>query len=537
MCVFLPHPIHTMAPKHTLISGTLILFLINACFAAVPVEEEDPRFWNIKGKDALISALSQKPNIHRARNLILFLGDGMGVSTVTAARILKGQLAGKNGEETMLTMDTFPHLALSKTYNVDQQMPDSAGTATAYLCGVKANYGTLGLSAAARRGRCSTAKGNEVKSVLHRARAAGKSVGIVTTTRVQHASPGANYAHVADRDWYSDAELPAGASGEGCKDIAYQLVHNTDINVILGGGRVYMLPAGTADPEYPATFGSRLDKTNLIDEWLKNKKNAHYVWNITQFNNVDEKNTDYLMGLFEPKDTRYELDRNPETDPSLTEMMEKAIKILSKNPNGFYLFVEGGRIDHGHHASEAKHALHEAVEFDRAIARAAEMTSELDTMTVVTADHSHVFTFGGNSPRGNPVLGLSTKMGSDKKPFTTTLYGNGPGYIYNATRPDLDYSITGSNDYVQQSAVPLSSETHGAEDVAIFAKGPMSHLFHAVHEQSYIAHAMAYAACIEPYEYCHLELFSEPDPNHAVFIHLSICTMLLSLFTSFIHFL
>ncbi|KAK3533393.1 hypothetical protein QTP70_019337 [Hemibagrus guttatus] len=462
----------------------------------------------------------------------------MGVQTVTAARILKGQLAGKNGEETMLTMDMFPHLALSKTYNVDQQMPDSAGTATAYLCGVKANYGTLGLSAAARRGQCSTTLGNEVKSVLHRARAAGKSVGVVTTTRVQHASPGANYAHVADRDWYSDAELPASAASEGCKDISYQLVHNTDINVILGGGRQYMLPVETPDPEYPTSTGSRKDKTNLINEWLKNKQNAHYVWNKTQLNDVDERNTDYLMGLFEPKDTRYELERNPETDPSLTEMMEKAIKILSKNPKGFYLFVEdNGRIDHGHHASKAKHALYEAVEFDNAIARAAELTSEMDTMTVVTADHSHVFSFGGNSARGSPVMGLSTKIGKDNKHFTTALYGNGPGYITGGTRPDLNYTITSNNNYVQQSAVPLSSETHGSEDVAIFAKGPMSHLFHSVQEQSYIAHAMAYAACIEPYADCYLQLAPEPEPNHAASIWLSICIMLLGLFTSLIHFL
>ncbi|XP_017332834.2 intestinal-type alkaline phosphatase [Ictalurus punctatus] len=536
VCVLLYPLIHTMDLQHTLTSGILILFLINACFSDIPVEEEDPRFWNIKGKEALISALSLKPNVHRAKNLILFLGDGMGVSTVTAARILKGQLAGKNGEETLLTMDMFPHLALSKTYNVNQQMPDSAGTATAYLCGVKANYGTMGLSAAARRGQCSSTRGNEVKSVLHRARAAGKSVGVVTTTRVQHASPGANYAHTADRDWYSDAEMPATAVSEGCKDIAYQLVYNTDINVILGGGRQYMLPIETADPEYPSTNGRRNDKTNLINEWLKNKKNAHYVWNKAQFNAVDDRNTDYLMGLFEPKDTRYELERDPETDPSLTEMTEKAIKILSKNPNGFYLFVEGGRIDHGHHDSIAKHALYEAVEFDRAIARAAELTSELDTMTVVTADHSHVFSFGGNSPRGNPVLGLSTKIATDKKPFTTTLYGNGPGYIANRTRPDLNYTITSRNDYVQQSVAPLSSETHGSEDVAIFAKGPMSHLFHSVQEQSYIAHAMAYAACIEPYEDCHLQLTPEQDRNNAIFIRLSVSTMLLSHFTSLINF-
>uniref|UniRef100_A0A4W4FRS1 alkaline phosphatase n=1 Tax=Electrophorus electricus TaxID=8005 RepID=A0A4W4FRS1_ELEEL len=511
--------------QHTLKAGLFILLFINGYFSVIPgksssfliffrlfncwnslKEEQDPQFWNVKAQQALVSALAVKPNVHRAKNLILFLGDGMGLTTLTAARILKGQLAGRTGEEGTLTMDTFPYVALSKTYTVDQQMPDSAATATAYLCGVKAIYGTMGLSAAARRSQCSTTKGNEVKSVLHRARVAGKSVGIVTTTRVQHASPGANYAHIADREWYSDTNLPPSAAGEGCKDIAYQLVHNTDINVILGGGRQYMFPKGTADPEYAQSTGDRLDNTSLVDVWLTNRKNAKYVWNKAQLDAVDERNTDYLMGLFEPKDTRYELERNPDTDPSLTEMMEKAIKILRKNPKGFYLFVEdNGRIDHGHHSSEAKLSLHEAVEFDRAIARAAELTSELDTLTVATADHSHVFSFGGRSPRGNPVLGLSSKMGDDNKYFTTALYGNGPGHvIINGTR-------TG---YVQQSAVPLSSETHGSEDVAIFAKGPMAHLFHGVQEQSYIAHAMAYAACIEPYTNCQLEPIL--DKGHAV---------------------
>ncbi|KAG9330218.1 hypothetical protein JZ751_026088, partial [Albula glossodonta] len=456
--------------------------------------EEDPRFWNVKGKEALRKALTLQPNPHRAKNLILFLGDGMGIATVTAARILKGQMAGKSGEETSLNMDKFPHLALSKTYNVDQQMPDSAGTATAYLCGVKANYGTLGLSAAARRYQCNTTKGNEVYSVLHRARAA------------------------ASRGWYSDAELSSDAVHYGCRDIAYQLVHNTDIHVILGGGRKYMFPNETEDPEYSASRGTRLDKTNLIDEWLKGKQvhmkfhRAKFVWNKADFDRVDVEKTDYLMGLFEPSDLRFELDRDTTTDPSLTEMVEKAIQILRKNPKGFYLFVEGGRIDHGHHAGKAKLALTEAVQFDQSIGRAAELTSQLDTLSVVTADHSHVFSFGGYSVRGNPVLGLSREMGQDGKPFTNALYGNGPGYrIENGSRPDVNITVAAGNDYMQNSAVPLSAETHGSEDVAIFAKGPMAHLFHGVQEQSYIAHAMAYAACLEPYTDCLLEPYQEPS--------------------------
>ncbi|XP_024135269.1 intestinal-type alkaline phosphatase 1 [Oryzias melastigma] len=512
-----------MAKTHYFITGLLIFFSLHNALC-ISDEELDASYWNNKASKALSAALQAPRNLERAKNLILFLGDGMGVATVTAARMLKGQLAEQSGEESSLVMDTFPYVALSKTYNVDEQMPDSAGTATAYLCGVKANYGTLGVTAATPMGDCLASFGKNVSSILERAKRAGKSVGIVTTTRVQHASPAASYAHSASRDWYSDSHLSEEALKNGCADIAYQLINNTEIDVILGGGRQYMFPKSTPDPEYPTSTGDRNDGRDLVEEWKKNKENARYVWDKAGFDAVSHRDTNFLMGLFEPKDCRYELERDPSMDPSLTEMTEKAIRILSKNANGFFLFVEGGRIDHAHHAGQAKLALHEAVEFDRAIGRAAELTSELDTMTIVTADHSHVFAFGGYSQRGNPVLGVSRELAEDGKHFTTTVYGNGPGYqIANGSRPDVNDTVSSTNDYRQQAAVPLESETHGIEDVAIFAKGPMSHLVHGVQEQNYIAHVMAYAACLEPYENCR---------NHAAAFHLSLLLLLLSLLHS-----
>ncbi|XP_032888137.1 intestinal-type alkaline phosphatase 1-like [Amblyraja radiata] len=477
--------------------------LMEVCHTAA---EDSPVFWNENAKRTLKAALELKPLTHRAKNVILFLGDGMGIPTVTAARILKGQLQGHPGEETVLTMESFPHLGLSKTYNVDHQVPDSAGTATAYLCGVKANYGTIGVSAATKRYDCNSTDGNEVMSVLKRAKDAGKSVGVVTTTRVQHASPAATYAHVANRGWYSDADLPPDAVGH-CKDIAVQLITNTDIDVILGGGRIYMTPKGTPDPEYPDDKyqnGERNDERNLIKEWLSVRKNAKYVWNKSDFDAVDERKTRYLMGLFEPKDMKFDLNRNKTMDPSIMEMTEKAIKILSRNPKGFFLFVEdNGRIDHGHHEGKATYALHEAVKFDEAIERASKLTSDQDTLTIVTADHSHVFSFGGKSYRGNSIFGLAPADASDNKPYTSILYGNGPGYVItNGTRPNIISTAFEDKDYMQQAAVPLASETHGGEDVAIYAKGPMAYLFHKTHEENYIAHVIAYAACIEPYTDC-----------------------------------
>ncbi|XP_026092215.1 intestinal-type alkaline phosphatase-like [Carassius auratus] len=505
--------VYSRAPGILLLLARLLLS--TRCSLETTAEwEREPAYWNDQARRTLEAALTLPLRAHRAKNLILFVGDGMGVSTVSAARILRGQMEGQSGEETVLAMDTFPYVSLSKTYSVDKQVADSASTATAYHCGVKANAKTVGLSAKAVAYECNTTFGNEVFSVLHRAKAQGKSVGIVTTTRVQHASPAAAYAHSVSRSWYSDADVPSAARRQGCTDIATQLVTNTDIDVILGGGRMYMTPKGTPDPEYPSSSsrkGDRKDKKNLIDVWLSARKgrNARYVWNKEQLSAVNVKTTDCLMGLFEPKDMRFEEFRNRTRDPSIVDMTEKAIQILSKNPKGFFLFVEGGRIDHGHHDGVAKLALTETIMFDRAIQRASELTSESDTLTVVTADHSHVFTFGGNTPRGNPIFGLAPKKAEDSLPFTSILYANGPGYNYvNGTRGNVSAVDHFSEEYMQQAAVPLESETHGGEDVAIYAKGPMAHLFHGVKEQNYVAHVMAYAACLEPYTNCPLRLHS-----------------------------
>ncbi|KFQ95711.1 Alkaline phosphatase, tissue-nonspecific isozyme, partial [Nipponia nippon] len=333
----------------------LLILLAPLCSASlVPEREKDPEYWRGgaggQAQETLRAALRlQRLNQNVAKNLILFLGDGMGVSTVTAARILKGQLQNRKGEESLLEMDKFPYVALAKTYNTNAQVPDSAGTATAYLCGVKANEGTVGVSAGVTRDRCNTTKGQEVTSILRWAKDGGKAVGIVTTTRVTHATPSAAYAHSANRDWYSDGEMPPDALEGGCKDIARQLVENIpDIEVILGGGRKYMFPKNASDVEYPHEDkhrGTRLDRRDLVQAWHDAKppgKVAKYVWHRRDLLALNLSRVDFLLGLFEPGDMVYELDRNNETDPSLTEMVAVAIRMLQKNPRGFFLLVEGG---------------------------------------------------------------------------------------------------------------------------------------------------------------------------------------------------
>ncbi|NXD25925.1 PPBI phosphatase, partial [Spelaeornis formosus] len=489
-----------------------------------PDAEKSPGYWNKGARRRLELALALQPAALRAKNIILFMGDGMGLSTMSAARIYKGQLAGGSGEESVLAMETFPHMALAKTYTIDRQVPDSAGTGTAYLCGVKANAKTLGLSGAAVYGKCRTTFGNEELPIptvipVPMLRAAhgtlGQGTGAWHHSAVARAGFSASTAHPLIPASVS-APSPSDARLQGCKDIAWQLVHNVDINVILGGGRKYMTPVGTPDPEYPMNSkqnGIREDGKNLIDMWLEKQPGARYVWNRTEMlAAAADSSVNYLMGLFEPGDMKYSLVRNTTLDPSLTEMMEAAITILSRNPKGFYLFVEspahhgcpsaGGRIDHGHHDGAAHKALTEAVEFDRAIERAGALTDETETLTVVTADHSHVFSFGGYTLRGSSIFGLAPETALDGKNYTSILYGNGPGYP-GSDRPNVDPETAMQFDYLPQAAVPVDSETHGGEDVAILAKGPMAHLFHGVQEQTYVAHVMAYAACIEPYTDCH----------------------------------
>uniref|UniRef100_A0A4W2EGS3 alkaline phosphatase n=1 Tax=Bos indicus x Bos taurus TaxID=30522 RepID=A0A4W2EGS3_BOBOX len=502
--------------------GACVLLLLGLrlqlSLGLIPVEEEDPAFWNRQAAQALDVAKKLQPIQIAAKNVILFLGDGMGVSTMTAARILRGHMAGKLGPETPLAMDQFPYLALSKTYNVDRDVPDSAGTTTAYLCGVKTNMRTIGVSAAARFDQCNTTHGNEVTSVINRAKKAGKPVGVVTTTRVQQASPAGAYAHTVNRNWYSDAQMPAQAKREGCQDIAKQLVYNMDIDVILGGGRKYMFPERTPDPEYPEYSrqnGVRKDKWNLVQEWQAKHQGAQYV----------DSSVTHLMGLFEPGDMAYNIDRDTTKEPSLEEMTEAALRVLSRNPPGFFLFVEGGRIDHGHHANIAYWALTEAVMFDNAIAKANELTSEADTLTLVTADHSHVFTFGGYPLHGTSIFGLADSKANVGGSYTCLLYGNGPGLqLYWGLQPDVDE--TESSGCIGWALGPQWSETHAGEDVAVFARGPWAHLVHGVQEQTFVAHVMAFAACVEPYT---MDCRPQPPTSPTDTAHQVACPSLLAL--------
>ncbi|RNA41849.1 alkaline tissue-nonspecific isozyme [Brachionus plicatilis] len=464
-----------------------------------------PQKWNKIAKEKIDQILNRKLNGNIAKNVILFLGDGMGITTVTAGRIRKGQLKNNNGEEEITFMESLPHVALSKTYNIDAQTADSAGTATAYLTGVKTRFGAIGVDGRAHD--CPTSLKSKTESILKWAHFAGKSTGIITTTRITHASPAATYANSFDRDMesFDGINFKQEHLNQGCKDIAAQLIEeNSFINLILAGGRKKFLSNNHKD--YGSSFkGDRIDGRNLIEEWQtkmeKQMLKHKFLWNISDFHDLKPNQYMHILGLLNYDHMDYETDRInkiPVEEPSIIDMTAKAIEILSSNPRGFFLMVEGGKIDHGHHSSNAQLALNDFVVFDEAVGQALQLTSSDDTLITVTADHSHVFTMGGYAIRGNPILGINLNHVSNVSKlnltYTSLLYGNGPGGINpdSLRNTNLTNIDTEHKDYIQESAIYLNSETHGGEDVAIYASGPMSFLFDGTVEQNYIAHVMAY---------------------------------------------
>jgi alkaline phosphatase len=430
-----------------------------------------------------------------ARNVILFIGDGMGVSTVTAARIFDGQSRGLSGEEHSLAFDSFPHVALVKTYETNQQVADSAGTATAMMTGHKTRAGVINVGPGPNRQNCEAALQNTLEPLSAKAKHRGLAVGVVTTARITHATPAAVYAKTPERDWESDRHLPEATAAMGCADIATQLIDfdgGSGLDLALGGGREMF-------------FGTRGERRHprddLPNDWQDAAPNRRYVETAAGLEAIEPG--EQVLGLFADSHMTYVAERGDDSaEPTLVQMTRAAIRHLSANETGYFLMVEGGRIDHGHHDGKPGYALLETQAFSQAVAAALELVDLDETLILVTADHSHVFTMGGYATRGNPILGLVVKNDTngepraepegdvDGVPYTTLGYFNGPGAVREIPRPAPETGI----DAIYQSAVPVVGgdhdggvdydETHGGEDVALYGIGVGAERVRGVIEQN-----------------------------------------------------
>lgn len=472
----------------------------------------------------------------RAKNVILFIGDGMGVSTVTATRVYSVGVAGN------LVVDQFPYTGLSRTFSADSITPDSAPTMTAMMTGRNTNAGVIGLDDTTEYADFNgDGDGARLTTLLEQAKGRGMKVGVISSARITHATPAATYAHINDRN---DESAIALQSLPG--DATYNAALGDGVDLLFGGGRQYFVPSGTIDEE--GGGGSRTDGRDLRTEYQG--AGYTYVWNTSGFNGLTRQSLP-VLGLFERGHMEYEYDRATDAggEPSITDMTLKAIDLLSqghrrggKRNGGYFLMVESGRIDHAHHDGNALRALHDTQEFDRAIGAAIRAVDLRDTLIVVSADHSHVFNIAGyplrplnempypisacspSSPyattlAGNGILDLvydvngncvEPSTDASGVPYTALVYGNGPGYRGTAGRvdptTDTFVGLPGSTNlpgpdpdgfahpnYRQEAAVPLGSETHSAEEVAIYAIGPGADMVRGTVKNTFIYRVMARA--------------------------------------------
>ena len=469
-------------------------------------------------EQALQINLGRKDNRHRASGIILFVGDGMSIATVTAGRIYVGQKSGANGEEHYLSFERFPTVGLAKTYNTNQQTPDSAGTMTALITVEKTKAGVLSMATTVARADTNTCGKQQLTTLFELAEDRNWATGIVTTTSVTHATPAAGFAHSPERNWENDSDLPSEAKANGCRDIARQFIefsHGDGIDVLLGGGRSHFLPKDSTHAN-----GKREDGIDLISQWQQRNPNGRYFHNRRQLIAHQDKDTDKILGLFSDSHMDFEADRDSSGQPSLSEMVNVAINQLQKSKR-FLLVVEAGRIDHAHHVGNAYRALEDLHALDQAIELAHDKVNLKKTLMIVTGDHSHTLTLAGYPTRGNPILGFvigndkageaenSPSLAADKKPYTTLSYATGPGYYNQPSDPDNPYARFNNigqstrqttlednpeaEHYHQEAGVPLATETHAGDDVAVYAQGPWAHLLNGVMEQHYIFHVMKYA--------------------------------------------
>ena len=310
-----------------------------------------------------------------AKNVILLIGDGMGPEPVGLAIYYNRFMNGMDKRLNLECLMAAGNTGYCLTYQYGTVITDSASAATALASGVKTRDAIIGKDH----------DGRPMKTITDIALKLGKSTGLISDTRMTHATPAAFYAHIIHRDMENE--------------IASQLVERGDLNVAFSGGAQHFIPAGRKVEEHPDLKGigekagwggsKRKDNRDLIGE-AKSKGYA-IVANDRELSSLEAKNPDKVLGLFSASGFPSAIDRQPHHQtgvPTLSRLTEKALEILKKNPQGFFLMVEGGQVDWVAHGNDVASVLHEMLEFDQAIGVAmAFAESNPDTLIVLTADH------------------------------------------------------------------------------------------------------------------------------------------------------
>jgi alkaline phosphatase len=328
----------------------------------------------------------------KAKNVILFIGDGMSMAHRTAARILsKGLVEGRYGGE--LAIDDMPNMALVSTSGTDSVVTDSANSMTAYTTGHKSCVNALGVYCARNRNTLDHPKVETISEIVKRSR--GMAVGVVTNTEIEDATPAAMVAHTRRRADYNDI---------------VKMFATVAPEVIMGGG----------SPNFLASTAAGSKRTDDVD-YIKQFEAAGYTFVQTKTELAAAGGAGKVLGLFNTGNIDGALDRLflkkgtvaafPD-QPDLTDQVKTALDVLSKNDKGFVLMVESGRIDKYSHSLDWERAVYDTIMLDNAVKVAKDFAGTRDdTLIIVVADHTHAVSVVGTYEDSRPGQQLRDKMG------------------------------------------------------------------------------------------------------------------------------
>jgi alkaline phosphatase len=356
----------TRTPGTLKSAAALILIVVAVLVIAVSLTGGIPGGGSHSGQQTAASQSGDGSGSLHAKNVILLIGDGMGYAALTAARWERSGRDLKAYTSASLAMDGLEYSGRVSTSAADALVPDSAASATALFTGVKANRGVVGQDATAVKG---VSDGVRLTTIAELAETRGRATGVVTNSRITDATPAGVYAHVNDRD-----DEPV---------IAQQLL-GSGVDIALGGGYRSFISDTAADPW--GKKGKRTDAQDLVT--LAQSQGYTVVTDASGLEAAPSTPGTRVLGLFDTSTLAYELKRTGSGQPNLSEMTAKAIALLATDQDGFFLMVEGGRIDQAATARDYKNAIGETLAFDDAVKTALDFAAQRsDTLVVVTADH------------------------------------------------------------------------------------------------------------------------------------------------------
>ena len=404
----------------------------------------------------------QRQSKEKVKNVVMLLGDGMGPAAVTAMRTAT---AGPNGKSHL---DSFPVSGWVSTSSSDKYATDSAASITAILSGKRTINGLIGMSDPRKS---PNQKSIPLESVFELAKTqTGKQIGIVTNSRLSHATPAGVYAHVDNRD-------------KECA-IADQLVR-ANLDVALGGGRSFFFPPTWIDP-VTREPGLRHDGSSLSaliesGEW-------NYITTRKQLLEANFDKQSKVLGLFAYDHLAYDRLR-PEFEPNLTEMTKAALKRLQLAENGFFLLIESAKIDIAAHDNDRQNLLGELSRFNEVIGTVLTLVNLKDTLVIVTADHeTGGIALGGDDHliNMNKDSLLNKKLDDHGQQHYSLSFASGPSNPLNKERKEEHAAL-----------LYRDAALHTAVDVLIASIGPGSEKFTGFMGNFEIAHRIAEVAGIK----------------------------------------